>query len=488
MLSEIDQHPEVTLIITKDLSRLGRNMSESSYYAEQYFAERGIRYLAINDGFDSEKVDIMTPFRLATNEVYIRDTSNKVRSVLKDKREKGEYCACPPFGYRKDPANKGRLVPDSKTAPIVQMIFELAAQGQSARAIAITLTQKRCITPLKYRVLYRDDFCEKGAERATDNWNHTTVKRILKNQVYLGHTILGKTKKMSFKSKKKLDVPQEEWAITQNTHTPLVSQEQFDLAAKFMGMNTKRWQENEACRISVFNGVVFCKSCGSAMCSGGSVYKGEREKYWYLCCQNIPTRSKHHCEHGARIKYADLYQIVKEELNTLISLNDNEVKKLVKKAIGATPKIYSANRSAVTLENRLKTIYSMMLKLYEDNVNGLIDDERLHSMSEALNAQAKALREELESLLAQSKTQEKLEDAYSAFFNLAKSFTSFDELTPEIVRTFIDRIEIGEKHLEEGRKVASHNSGFTQEIKIYYRFIGDMAPKNIEYSKGTKSA
>ena len=102
MLSEVDRHPEVNMIITKDLSRLGRNMSESSYYAEQYFVEKGIRYLAINDGFDSERVDIMTPFRLATNEVYIRDTSNKVRSVLKDKRERGEYCACPPFGYIKD--------------------------------------------------------------------------------------------------------------------------------------------------------------------------------------------------------------------------------------------------------------------------------------------------------------------------------------------------------------------------------------------------
>ncbi|MBQ6380307.1 MAG: recombinase family protein [Clostridia bacterium] len=486
MLSEIEKHPEITLVITKDLSRLGRNMSESSYYAEQYFVEKGIRYLAINDGFDSEKVDIMTPFRLATNEVYIRDTSNKVRSVLKDKREKGEYCACPPFGYMKDPNKRGALVPDPETAPIVQFIFELAAKGQSARSIAIMLTDKGYITPLKYRVLYRDEFSDKGAERATDIWNHTTVKRILKNQTYLGHTILGKTKKMSFKSKKKVDLPQEEWAVTKNTHTPLVSEEQFDLAAKFMGMNTKRWHEFEPCRQSIFNGIIFCKNCGGALCSGGSVYKGEREKYWYLYCQNIPERSLHRCEHGARIKYADLYNIIKEELNALISLGDEEIQEIVNAALKASPKVYTSAKSAAKIEKKLGTIDAMMLKLYEDNVSGVIDDDRLQRMTEALGAQAKSLQEQLKSLNDQKQSKEKLQNAYSDFFALAKSFTQFDELTPEIVRTFIDRIEIGEKILEDGKQVASHHVKFQQEIKIYYRFIGDLTPKNIEYSDNMK--
>ena len=488
MLAEIDKHPEVNLIITKDLSRLGRNMSESSYYAEQYFVEKGIRYIAINDGFDSEKVDIMTPFRLATNEVYIRDTSNKVRSVLKDKRERGEYCACPPFGYIKDPHNKGVLIPDPETAYIVQDIFELAAQGMSTRAIADVLTERRYITPLKYRVMYRGNFSEKGAERATDTWNHTTVKRILKNQVYLGHTILGKTKKMNFKSKKKVVVPQEEWAITKNTHTPLVTQEKFNAAEQFMGMNTRQWRDYEKSRISIFSGVVFCANCGSAMCTAGTVYKGEREKYWYLSCQNIASRSVNHCEHGARIKYSDLCEIIKQELNSLVSLNDKQVKALVENAVNSSGKTCYSNRSTKSIEKKLKTIENMMMKLYEDNVKGIIDDDRLDSMITALGAQAKALNEQLASVQNENEMKGKMQNAYQDFFNLVKKYTQFDELTPEIVRTFIERIEIGEKILPEGYKVATHNIPFKQEIKIYYRFIGEMNVKKIHYENSVKTA
>ncbi len=131
------------------------------------------------------------------------------------------------------------------------------------------------------------------------------------NLVYLGHTILGKTKKASLKSKKKLAVPEENWFITENTHTPLVTKEQFDQAAYFMGMNTKNWQGYEKCRSSIFNGLTFCAHCGGAMCSSGTVYKGERMKYWLnFRCNNIPKRSKNHCEHGARIKYTDLLEII----------------------------------------------------------------------------------------------------------------------------------------------------------------------------------
>ena len=488
MIEEIEKHPEVNMIITKDLSRLGRNMSESSYYAETFFPEKGIRFITANGEFDSDVTDIMTPFRLAMNETYIRDASNKVRSVLKNKREQGEYCACPPFGYMKDPHHKGVLVPDPETSPIVQLIFDLAAKGQSARAIAITLTDKGYITPLKYRVLYRDEFCEKGAERATDIWNHTTVKRILKNRTYLGHTLLGKTKKLSFKSTKKVDIPQEEWAITRDTHTPLVSQEQFDSAARFMGINTKRWREFDRCRQSIFNGIVFCAHCGGAMCSGGSVYNGEREKYWYLVCQNIPKRSQHHCEHGARINYADLCQIVLNELNELVSLSDEAIKDIISNATKKTTNTYKASKSEAMLEKKLKSIDAMMLKLYEDNTNGVIDDDRLRSMVEALNGQAQAINEQINALKNEDEKSDSIKSAYEELFQLAKSYTHITELTPEIVRTFIDRIEVSEKILQEGKQVASHNVQFEQGIKIYYRFVGEIGATEVNYSNKDKSA
>ena len=205
---------KANIVITKDLSRLGRDMREASYYSEHFFPEHGIHYIAIADNFDSEIENIMAPFQFAMNEVYLRDGSRKVKDVLRSKRADGQYCACPPYGYKKNPSDKARLVPDENTAPVVQRIFERAAAGDSSRQIAMDLNSDGVIPPLKYRVLYRDEFSEKGAARASDTWNYTTVKRILKNPVYLGHTLLGKSRKVSVKSKKKVPVPKENWSVT----------------------------------------------------------------------------------------------------------------------------------------------------------------------------------------------------------------------------------------------------------------------------------
>ena len=191
------QQGKANTVITKDLSRLGRDMREASYYAEQFFPEHGIHYIAISDNFDTERENIMAPFLFAMNEVYLRDGSRKVKDVLRSKRENGQYCACPPYGYRKDTKDKHRLAPDEMTAPVVLRIFEQAARGDSSRKIALDLNEDGVIPPLKYRVLYRDEFSEDGAARASDLWSYTTVKRILKNPVYLGHTLLGKSKKVS---------------------------------------------------------------------------------------------------------------------------------------------------------------------------------------------------------------------------------------------------------------------------------------------------
>lgn len=470
------------MVITKDLSRLGRDMTESSHYAETYFPEHGVHYLAISDNFDSDEINLMAPFQFAMNDVYLRDTSRKIKQVLNQKMNKGEYCACPPFGYMKDPKNGGKLIPDPMTAPIVQKIFALAESGRSAHAIANILSDEGCITPLKYRVLYRDHFSEKGAARATDRWNHTTVKRILKNQVYLGHTLLGKTKKASLKSKKKVNVPQEEWHITKNTHMPLVTQEQFDKAQYYMGMNTKSWRENEKCRSSIFNGITFCANCGGAMCSAGSVYKSEREKYWYLSCNNIPKRSKNHCEHGARIKYSDLLEIVKNDLNQLISLSDEDIKEITNEALKRSGQVNiyeSAEANQKAIEKRLETIDKIVIKLYSDNAAGIISDDMLGKMVTEFSQEATNLKKQLAKIQNQQSAGNEIVDNYEKFFRLVKQYTRIDELTEEIVRTFIERIEIGKKELPEGYQLAGKNVPYTQQIKIYYRFIGNVQENNI---------
>ena len=475
MMGEIE-NGKVNTVITKDLSRLGRDMRESSYFAEQYFPEHGIRYIAIADNFDSQSENIMAPFQFAMNEVYLRDGSRKVKDVLKNKREGGLYCACPPYGYKKEERNKNHLVPDEITAPIVKRIFNAAANGDSSRKIALDLNADGIIPPLKYRVLYRDEFSDEGAARASDFWNYTTVKRILKNQVYLGHTLLGKTKKASVKSKKKIAVPKENWAITPNTHEPLVTQEIFDLAHENMGKGTRKFQSYENVRRSIFSGIAYCEKCGHALCSCGTVYNGEREKYWYLSCINKRKDITNPCD-GVRIKYSDLIQLVTDSLNELLTLSDDEIKKIVSEVIAEenSEKVQNGKKLALSKANsRLQIINKIIPKLYVDNAKGILDDGNLYQMVEELQNESVSLKNTIEELSKTDTAQTKA-DNYKMFFELTKSASHIEKLDRETLCTFIERIEVGPKIFPNGIIKATHRDmSFKQSVRIYYKFIGNI--------------
>lgn len=475
MMREL-QKGKVSIVITKDLSRLGRDMREASYYAEQFFPEHGIRYIAINDNFDSEVDNIMAPFQFAMNEVYLRDGSKKVKEVLKNKRENGLYCACPPYGYKKDSHDNNLLVPDENTAPIVQRIFQQASNGDSTRKIAIDLNDDNIIPPLKYRVLYRDNFNERGAARASDYWNYTTVKRILKNEVYLGHTILGKSKKVSIKSKQKVKIDQENWAVTKNTHEPLISEDIFAKAKINLGRNTKKYEGYEKVRKSIFSGIVYCAKCGSALCSCGSVYNGEREKYWYLGCTKKRKDIVTPCP-GVRIRYTDLVELIIQDLNSFIGMTDDDIRDVADELVKinfSEDAVMSRKGKIEKIKSRLSIIDKMISKLYLDNAEGKISDKRLKITVDELETEYAALSKTLIELEKEESSKETLEGDVLRFFNLVKKYTHIEELTRDILLTFVDRIEISEKVFPEGVIRNTHlNQPFTQEVKIYYKFIKD---------------
>ncbi len=476
---------QANTVITKDLSRLGRDMREASYYAEQFFPEHGIRYLAPNDGFDSQQDNPMAPFQFAMNEMYLRDGSKKIRNVLQIKREKGQYCACPPYGYKKA-ERESRLVPDEQTAPIVQKIFQWAADGYSSRKIAIELDAEGIMPPLKYRALYRDDFSEQGAARIADTWNWTTVKRILRNKVYLGHTLLGKTKKVSVKSKRKVDVPEEDWAITPDTHEKLVSQDLYDRAQKNLANQTRAYKHTqEPIRKSIFGKLVYCSKCGYAMCSGGSVYKGEREKYWYLACNNIRYKDERHCD-GVRVRYTDFMEIVRQDLSQVIAFSHEELMEMAQEAIELERKNSGGKTNAERVaeaNGRILAIDKIVSKLYTDNANGKLSDERLDRMVLDLERESTGLQKQLKQWCADTgNAEQSITERFDAFYQLAKEYTQVHELTRDILLTFIDRIEVGPKILPEGIKLANQHVSYQQEITIYYKFIGALhhAPRNVE--------
>jgi site-specific DNA recombinase len=468
---------KANMVITKDLSRLGRDMRESSYYAEQFFPEHQIHYIAIADNFDSELENVMAPFQFAMNEVYLRDSSRKVRDVFKMKRSKGEYCACAPFGYKKDPKDKNRLIPDEETAPIVTSIFQRSAAGKSCITIAQELSNEGVVTPLKYRALYRDNFTDAGAARATDYWNYTTVKRIIKNEVYLGKTVLGKTRKVSLKSKKKISVPKEDWVVTEGTHIPLVDQMTFDKAQFNLGKGSRDYRQYDHVRKSIFGGIAICSLCGYSLCSSGTVYKGEREKYWFLSCNHKSKRFENPCQ-GVNIRYSDLLELVRQDLNSLINLTDAEIDALVNGVLeemnGAS--VEKERESKIEKSQaRLKVISRTIEKLYFDNAEGKLSDSRLEIMVAKLEKEATTLEASLENLTAPSPAAE-IRSNYEKFFQLAKQYSRIEVLDRDILLTFIDRIVVGPKILPDGYiKAPRKHASYQQSVTIYYKFIGSLS-------------
>mgnify|MGYP001050583313 FL=1 len=481
MMRELEKG-RADIVITKDLSRLGRDMVEASYYAEQYYPEHGIRYIAIADNFDTEHENIMAPFQFAMNEVYLRDGSRKVKDVLRTKREQGQYCACPPYGYKKEKGNKNHLVPDEVTAPVVKRIFRQAANGDSSRRIALDLNQDGIIPPLKYRVLYRDDFSEVGASRMSDIWNYTTVKRILKNRVYLGHTVLGRSRKVSVKSKKKVAIPKEDWAVTENTHEALVTTEIFELAQENLGRGTSCYKAYDHVRKSIFSGIAVCSKCGYSLCSCGTVYKGEREKYWFLSCTHQRKEIANPCD-GVRIRYADLVEVVRQELSYVISLSDDQIQAMAKEAIDREISEDNLALKKVQREKakaRLVVIDKMISKLYLDNAEGRLADNRLEKMVADLEAESDQLSQQMEELNPVEIAAD-IQRQYDQFAEHIRRYTDMTTLDREKLVTFVDRIEVGPKILEGGAVRATHrNQPYRQSIRIFYRFIGELNAENAE--------
>lgn len=477
MIKAIDTNDRVDMVITKDLSRLGRDMSESSYYAERYFPERGIQYIAVYDNFDSEQDNLLAPFQFAINDVYLRDSSKKVKTALHTMMDHGEYCFRAPYGYKKDADDNHRLVPNEETAPVVQRIFHMAAQGYSTWRIAEELSRDGIYPPLKYRVLKVEGRRSGNADYMSDDWNNTTVKRILVNEVYLGHTALGRSKKVSPKSEVKRQLPRSEWRVTLNTHEPLVTQEEFDTALKNLGKRRESYEKTANVRRNEFAGLVYCSSCGAPLCSGGTVYKGEKNKYWYLTCLNIPKRSRHRCTAGARIKYDVLTEVVRNELNELLSMTDEQKCEIAKEAVDAFREngVRAATEQKIKeSEHRLDTIDQMTVRIYEDMCAGALPKDRGNRILDKYREETEMLLADIDELSGKLKEAEDIESDYEKFFSLINSVERVDTMSNEMLRTFVDKIVVEPKVYPEGVKVSARSKvPYKQTIHIYYKFIGE---------------
>ena len=467
-LLEMMEQGKVSTLITKDLSRLGRNYIEVGNYTEMLFPRWNVRYIAVNDNYDSlySEGNEFAPFKNLFNEWFARDTSKKIRAVVKAKAERGERVSTQiPYGYKKDPDVKGHLLIDEETAPIVRRIFELCAQGMGPTNIGNVLSKDMVFKPTFYRYHRQGVY---GTITDTDKpygWTSETVSDILRNEVYLGHTINCRTRVISYKDKRQVDVPKSEQYRFENTHEAIIDQETWDAAQKVREGKRRR---NNMGELDKYSGLLYCSDCGSKLyfVRGKSIKPSD---YNFICSRYRKHIGEQLCT-AHRIREVALDEIILEEIRRITYYARTKTREFVE---FINKKSSSENRRELTaktnelakLEKRDAELNTLFKRLYEDNVLGKITNEQFRMLSDGYNAEQRTIAEQIPILQKQIEDLKASSTNVERFVTISNKYTDLQDLTPEILRTFIDKIVIHER-TEKWVKTAE------QQIDIYFRYVG----------------
>ena len=469
-LLEMMEQGKVAVLITKDLSRLGRNYIEVGQYTEMLFPRWDVRYIAVNDNYDSlySEGNELAPFKNLFNEWYARDTSKKIRAVVKAKAERGERVGTVvPYGYRKDPDVKGHLLVNEDTAPVVRLIFSLCAEGKGPKVIANILREKQILKPTAYRYQTSGKY---GATTDTEDiygWNDRTVAGILDNEIYLGHTINCRTTVVSYKDKRKKDIPESEWYRFENTHEAIIDKVTWDIARKVREGKRRRTNMGD---VDKYSGLLYCADCGSKLYFvRGTTIK--REAYNFIC-----SRYRKHMGHELctphTIREMALDEIVLEEIRSVTyyaRANTAQFVNFIQKKSSAESR-QELNAKAAELgrlEKRNGELNALFKRLYEDHVLGKVTSEQFRMLSEGYNEEQRTIQEEIPKLRKAIEDLKASATNVERFLEIVRKYTDIKELTPEILRTFISKIVIHER----SRK---HAKDAEQDIDIYFAHIGNL--------------
>lgn len=472
-LLEMMEQGKVATLITKDLSRLGRNYIEVGNYTEMLFPRWNVRYIAVNDNYDSlySEGNEFAPFKNLFNEWFARDTSKKIRAVVKAKAERGERVSTQiPYGYKKDPDVKGHLLIDEETAPIVRRIFELFAQGIGPTNIGNVLRDEKIFKPTIRRYHEQGIY---GTVTDTDKpygWTAETIGRILKNEVYLGHTVNCRTRVISYKDKRQVDVPKNEQYRFENTHEAIIDQETWDAVQKVREGKRRR---NNMGEIDKYSGLLYCADCGSKLyfVRGKSIKPSD---YNFICSRYRKHIGEQLCT-AHRIREVALDEIILEEIRRITYYARTKTREFVE---FINKKSSSENRRELTaktnelgkLEKRNTELNALFKRLYEDNVLGKITNEQFRMLSDGYNSEQRTIAEQIPILQKQIEELKASSTNVERFVMISNKYTDLQTLTPEILRTFIDKVIIHER-TEKWAKTAE------QQIDIYFRYVGCIVPE-----------
>lgn len=466
----------VNMVIVKDMSRFGRNYLEVGLYTEIRFPEMGVRFIAVNDGVDSDDQmgNDFTPFRNIINEWYAKDTSKKIRAVFRNKGMSGQRLAVnAPYGYIK--GEDGHLLVDEETAPVVELIFQLCVEGNGPGKIARMLKEREIPTPGTITFqrtgqtsrYFPDDPCR---------WNAATVQRILEQDTYLGRTTNFKTTKLSYKSKKTVINSPDKWAVFEGTHEAIIDKETWEIVQK---SREHRRRPTKMGEMGLFSGLAYCADCDAKLYHHRSItLTKEQESY---ICSNYQSRKKCTAHY---IRAVVLEQLVLQNLQRVVAYAQEDENEFVRRVMENKTAVQraeqeQAKRKLEKQERRISELDRIIQQLYEDRVSGALSAERFAKLSGGYEKEQEELKQSAKELQAIVNTIETQAVNVQSFLKIVRKYTAPTELTPALLREFVEKIVVHAPDKSSGHR--------TQRIDVHYNFIGeiDFSPEYSQVSRQT---
>lgn len=470
MIAEVEAG-KVATIIVKDMSRFGRDYLKVGLYTDVLFKDKGVRFIAVNNGIDSNNQgdNDFTPFLNIMNEWYARDSSRKIQAIFKSRMEKGLRCSGSiPYGYLRDPQDKQHLIVDEEPAAIVRRIFQMVIEGYGVMAIADALTADKIMIPSAYAKCNCPENNHCNSFHDPYRWSATAIGYILEKREYMGHTVLGKTITENYKTKKRRKARPEELMIFKNTHEAIVDEETWELAHRLKKTVRRPSYPNRPA--NPLTGIVYCADCGRKMThrqpgpKKKKIYDADDS---YVCgsyrqltrdctmhfiktsaLQNLILSSIREVSSFVRKDEKEFLHIVREETDAGLEKEAKEQKKRLHKA-----------------EKRIAELDVLIKKLYEGNATGRIPDKHFDRMLADYDREQSGLEQAVSELEQAIATQEKDYESPQKFIALVNRYTDFTELTAPMLNEFIEKVVV---HEATGGRV--HRK---QKVDIYFNFIGN---------------
>lgn len=470
------ENRQVSNFIVKDLSRLGRSYIKVGQLTEITFPSFDVRFIALNDGVDSNKPNetnsIFLPIKSLMDEMYAADTSKKIRAVVQSKARAGERVTVnPPYGYLKDSSDSKNWIIDPVASEVVKRIFKEAKSGKSLSEISKGLENDKIFKPDRHRIEIglKPISASPNVETLPYFWTRETLSAILDREEYLGHTVNLRTRKKSYKDKRKVDNPKEDWLIFKNTHEAIIDQETFDIVQKMRShKRSNQRYKNRAGHENLFAGLVFCGTCGRKHYFCPQEKNGLNHDHYKCSGYRKPIDG---CENPHYIQKSALIEIVSDKLRQTIHECQLDQEAFLKKLEQQNRAQFSKDNKRQQLqlqkdEHRSKEIDSIIQKLYEDNLLGKISDERFVKLSQTYEEEQHQLQTSISDLTKKLAQQQEDSLNISKFMTRISKYTELPELTVEIANELIDKIVI--------HKPTSTKRNRIIQIDIYYNFIGKL--------------